>query len=124
MMIFDGENQRQASEAEVAAFLASLPPATSPVPSEISDRQFFQQLAIMGLISEVEAEDAASAGILPPAILSLVDQLPAGERFTTRMKLKSATIFLRTDPLVETFGAMQGMIPEQIDDLWRAASVL
>lgn len=95
-----------------------------PVPQEISDRQFFQQLAIMGLISEGEAIAAVSTGTLPPAMAGFVDELPAEQRFAARMALQGATTFVRTNPLVETFGEMQGMTSEQIDDLWRAAAQL
>ena len=93
-------------------------------PSEISDRQFFQQLAIMGLISEDEAISAVSTGALPPVMAGFIDQLPANQRFAARMALQGATTFIRSNPLVETFGSMQGMTSSEIDDLWRAASLL
>ena len=106
------------------------PPAPTPentppaVPSEISDRQFFQQLAIMGLISEDEAIAAVSTGALPPVMAGFIDQLPANERFAARMALQGATTFIRSNPLVETFGTMQGMTSSEIDELWRSAAAL
>lgn len=99
-------------------------PPPAAVPTEISDRQFFQQLAVMNLITEAEAIAAVSTGTLPLAMAGFINQLPAEQRFAARMALQGATTFVRTNPLVETFGEMQGMTPEQIDDLWRAASLL
>ena len=99
-------------------------PPEAPVPQAISDRQFFQQLAIMSLITEAEAIAAVATGALPPTMAAFINQLPADQRFAARMALQGATTFLRTNPLVETFGEMQGMTSEQIDDLWRAASLL
>ena len=99
-------------------------PPQEPVPQAISDRQFFQQLAVMGLISEEEAIAAVSTGTLPPAMAAFVGQLPSDERFAARMALQGATTFLRSNALVGTFGAMQGMTPEEIDNLWRAAALL
>ncbi len=97
---------------------------TGSVPEEISDRQFFQQLSIMGLISEEEAEAAVSTGTLPPAMLVFIGQLPTEQQFPARMLLKGATSFRRSNPFVSEFGAMQGMTSSEIDDLWRAAAAL
>lgn len=98
--------------------------STPTVPAEISDRQFFQQLAVMGLITEDEAIAAVATGTLPPAMVGFIDQLPAEQRFAARMALQGATTFLRSNPLVATFGAMQGMTSDDIDNLWRAAFAL
>lgn len=95
------------------------PPSPLVVPREISDRQFFQGLALKGLISEEEAISAVSTGALPAAFETLIGQLSAADRFTARMLLSGATSFLRTNPLVDTLGAMLGMGPEEIDELWR-----
>lgn len=126
MLIIDAAGiKREATQEEEEAFLLSLPQTpTRAVPHEISDRQFFQQLAVMSLITEEEAIAAVSTGTLPPAMVGFIDQLAADQRFAARMALQGATTFLRTNPLVETFGEMQGMTSEQIDDLWRAASLL
>lgn len=111
------------TEAEADAIrTANAPPPA--VPQEISDRQFFQQLAVMGLITEDEAIAAVATGTLPAAMAAFIDQLPAKQQFAARMALQGATTFLRSNPLVKTFGAMQGMTSAEIDDLWRAAAVL
>jgi hypothetical protein len=99
------------------------PPPPS-FPNTISDRQFFQQLAVAGLISEDEAIDAVAIGQMPAAIGAFINALPSEQQFPAKMLLKGAVSFNRDHPLVEAFGAMQGMTSDQIDDLWRAAAAL
>lgn len=98
------------------------PPA--PVPEEISDRQFFQQLAILGLVTQEEALAAVMTGTLPAAMENFIAALPEEERFPARMLLSGATGFRRSHPLTTEFGAMQGMDAADIDNLWRQASQL
>lgn len=126
MLIVDKEgNRREATPEEEAAFQASIPaPAPPPVPEEISDRQFFQQLANMELITRAEALAAVTTGTLPAALVEFVEQLPEEDQFAANMLLAGAGSFLRSNPLVETFGAMQGMTSDDIDQLWRDAFVL
>lgn len=103
------------------------PPTPEPVPhvpSEISDRQFFQELANMELITEEEAEDAVASGVVPAAMLALVNLLPQEQRFPARMLLKGATKFERSHPITDTIGQMYGMDSAALDDLWRRASAL
>ncbi|MCO5092004.1 hypothetical protein [Bosea sp. (in: a-proteobacteria)] len=88
-----------ADDAGLAAFLAG------PV-AEISDRQFAQGLAGLGLISEVEAEEWVAAGTLPAAILALVEQLPEVGRFPARMLLRGATRFAFGHPLADAFAGL------------------
>lgn len=100
---------------------ATLPP---PVPETISDRQFFQQLAILELISEDEAEEAVAAGVLPATLAALVDQLPASQQFPARMLLKGATTFQRNHPMTGVIAQLYGFTSAQVDDLFRAAAAL
>ncbi|NTS31250.1 hypothetical protein HQ945_08280 [Phyllobacterium sp. BT25] len=106
--------------AEVVAFLNPPP----PIPGTISDRQFFQQLAIMGLITEEEALAYVSTGALPSAFNDFIGSLPEPQRFNAKMLIIGAQTFQRSHPLVAQFGAMNGMSSAQIDDLWREASTL
>jgi hypothetical protein len=107
----------------VAPYVAP-PPEQEPVPEEISDRQFFQQLAIAGLITQDEALAAVMTGALPAAMLTFVASLPADQQFAARMALCGATVFKRSHPLTAAFASAEGMTPEQIDALWRAAAAL
>jgi hypothetical protein len=99
-------------------------PPQPPVPAEISDRQFFQQLAIAGIITPTEAIAAVATGTIPAALKALVDQLPTDQMFGAVMLLAGAVSFARAHPLTEAIGAAYGMTPAQIDALWIAASKL
>lgn len=95
-----------------------------PVPVKISDRQFFQQLAIMGAITEEEAIDAVRVGGIPPTLAILMNKLSESEIFTAKMLICGATEFNRNHPLTEWMGAAMGYSKRQIDDLFRAAAAL
>lgn len=112
------------TEADVAEFASSFPPMPPPVPSAISDRQFFHILAVDGFITEAEALAAVKTGDPPAAFETFIASLPESERFSARMLLEGATTFERNHPLTNAFGTMYGMTAEQIDDLWRRASAL
>jgi hypothetical protein len=115
--------------AEWAAMLAAVTPSLyvappAPVPAVISDRQFFQQLAIVGIITQAEALAAVMTGTIPAILLAFIADLPADQQFGAKMVLCGATQFLRVHPLTASIGASQGMDPVQIDDFFRAANVL
>lgn len=95
-----------------------------PVPASISDRQFFQQLALAGHITEAEAIAAVATGTIPAAMEELVQQLPAGSQFAARMLLSGATSFERAHPLTATLGAMYGMDGAALDQFWRDGALL
>ena len=100
---------------------ATLPP---PVPESIADWQFFQQLAVMELITEEEAERAVAPGDIPGTILALIDQLPEEAQFPARIKLKGAVTFRRENELTQTIAQLYGFSDEQVDDLFRSAGAL
>lgn len=100
---------------------ATLPP---PVPGAISDRQFFQQLAVMGVISEDDAEAAVATGTLPAAMVELAALLPEPAQFPARMLLKGATTFYRRHEMTDTIAWLYGWTTEQVDQLFRDASAL
>jgi hypothetical protein len=104
--------------SEVVAFLNPPP----PVPP-ISRRQFFQQAAIAGVISESEALAAVTTGALPAAITAFVGTLPADQQFGAKM-LFSVSEFVRSSPMANAFGQTLGMTPEQIDEFFEAAAAL
>lgn len=100
-------------------------PVPPPVPETISDRQFFQALANLGIITEAEAIAAVATGTLPALLDGLVEAIPdPAARFDARMKLCGAVEFSRSQPLVAALGSSFGWSPDQIDDLWRAAGSL
>jgi hypothetical protein len=120
--IFSFQGLRKFIDGKVVVYEPPTP--KEPVPPTISDRQFFQQLAVMGLITENEALAYVQTGTLPAAFLSFIDQLPADQRFDAKMKLTGANSFDRNNPLVNEFAGMYGMASADVDNLWRAASTL
>ena len=94
------------------------------VPETISDRQFFQALAIRELITKAEALAAVSTGTLPAAMEAMLAGMSDDEEFAARMLLQGATTFKRSHPLTQAFGSGFGMTPEQIDELWIEADAL
>lgn len=104
--------------AEVIAFAA-------PKVEAISDRQFFQMLALSSVITMQEALAAVKTGEIPAAIQVMVDAIEdETERFSAEMILSGATIFRRNHPLTTQIGLAQGMTSQQIDDFFLAASQL
>ena len=103
---------------------ADPPSGLPPVPPVISDRQFFQQLALMGFITQQEALDAVKTGAIPAALQMVVDALPSAAKFAAEMSLSGAVEFRRAHPLTSSLGVAMGWTKAQIDQLWRDASLL
>jgi hypothetical protein len=100
-------------------------PPPPPVPQEISDRQFFQQAAVAGVITQAEALAAVQTGTIPAVLQAMVDAIQdADERFAATMILSGATIFERNHPLTEAIGVGAGWTSEQIDQFFMLASLL
>jgi hypothetical protein len=98
------------------------PPA---IPPQISDRQFFQQLALAGTITEKEALEAVKVGTIPAVLQGFVDGIKDPEqKFSANMLLAGATVFERDHPLTEAIGEAQGMSPDQVDAFFTAAAAL
>jgi hypothetical protein len=98
------------------------PPAT--VPNEISDRQFFQQLAVAGIINKADALAAVRTGTIPTALAAIVTAMPIEDQFGADMILSGATTFYRDHAMTAAIGAGYGMSSAQIDDFFRAAAQL
>jgi hypothetical protein len=97
---------------------------TADVPQVISDRQFFQLLATMGIITTQEALDAVGPGIIPAAMEAFLVQLPEADQFAARMILTGATQFERTHPLVPVFATLFGWSSQDLDAFWTEAYAL
>lgn len=91
---------------------------------DISDRQFFQQLAIAGIITQNDAIAAVATGTIPPAMVPLVESLPRDEQFSAKMILSGATTFKRDHPMTIAIGTAYGMSSDQIDAFFQAAVLL
>jgi hypothetical protein len=53
------------------------------------DRQFYQQLAVMHVITEDEAL-ASNAAVIPAPLLAIIDQMPAEQQFPVGFSLRRA----------------------------------
>ncbi len=97
-----------------------------PVPQEISDRQFFQIMAMMNVITQDEALQAVGDGTMPAAFEAIISQLPQEQQFPARMMMRGATRFDRSYPLVDIFArySKPPYTDAQIDDIFRQASRL
>ena len=111
-------------QAAVEAVYADHDPNRSAPPGTISDRQFAQQAALTGLISEKDALAWASAGKIPPSMLALVNELPGEAQFAAKMMLSGATSFERSHALTAELTAAFGWSDRQRDDFWSAAAQL
>lgn len=95
-----------------------------PVPETITDRQFFQQLAIQGVITQDEALAAVGPGTLPATLAGLLAQLPADQQFGAKMKLIGQVEFHRHAPITGALAQMFGWDSATTDTFWRTAALL
>jgi hypothetical protein len=93
------------------------------VPQQISDRQFFQQLAVLGIITEAEAL-ASNAAVIPPPLEALIDAMPVDQQFAAKMIVSGATIYHRDAALTVAIGTAYGWSAGQIDAFFTAAAAL
>lgn len=107
------------------------PTAPPPVPDPgdgippISDRQFYQQAAIDGYITQADALAAVQSGFIPAILQQIVDNtLDPAEKFDAEMHLAGATIFYRHHHLTVKIGAAFGLSSGDLDDFWRNAAKL
>ena len=122
-VIINGQ-EREATTQEAQEILFLQTNSSVMTPSSISDRQFFQQLAIQGLITEQEAEEAVGPGTIPVSMVSLINQLPVEQRFSARMLVRGATRFERNHSVTKLIGTLYGLSDSEIDTLWINASKL
>ncbi|MGY3588092.1 hypothetical protein [Bradyrhizobium sp. USDA 4350] len=90
----------------------------------ITRRQFYQQCAVAGIITQAEAIAVLANGTLPAALSTIVNALPAGQQFAAQMLLIGATEFDRNHPMVQTIGAARNMTDAQVDAFFQAAGIL
>lgn len=106
----------------IGAYSWTVPDAGPP--DVITDRQFYQQLAVQSIITQDEALAAVGPGTLPQTLVNLIAQLPTGSQFDARMKLVAAVQFHRSAALTDTLRQLFGWSNDQLDTFWRAAAAL
>lgn len=116
-----GTDAEMFEEAAKTATPYVAPVTVEATPESISDRQFFQQLAVEGLITRQEAIQAVKTGELPQVFATFIASLPEDGQFAAEMALSGATTFNRSNPLVAAFAAAQGIDSATVDSIWRAA---
>lgn len=103
-------------------------PAAEPTPMinmPITDRQFWQQAAIAGLITQDEALEATKTGFIPEPISSWIDSIENdAERFSAEMFFAGATMLARHDPRIIKAGELFGLTPDDLDAFFTAARTL
>ncbi len=128
LKIQEGAEVRDMTPEEQAIALAvgvePPPPPPPPVPASISDRQFFQGLALNGVITQDEALAAVKTGDLPALIAAYVAELPDAEKFSAEILLSGATVFERAHPFTSRFGVAMGWTEAQLDEFWRFCGML
>src|ERR1700730_4659558 len=92
-----------------------------PVPESISDRQFFQQLAVAGIITQDQAL-ASNAAVIPAPLLTIINAMPSDQQFAAKMLVSGATVFDRNHPMTIGIGTAYGWISDQIDAFFTAAA--
>jgi len=108
----------------VNAVLAAHDPTAKPIPIGLTQRQFHQELAVRGLITEQEALDAVKIGTVPAEIQAFIDTLPTEEQFAAKMKFAAEPTVSRYDSVIEQFGKYQGWTTAELNDFWRSAAAL
>jgi hypothetical protein len=96
----------------------------TPVPATISDRQFYQQLAVAGIITEDEALAAVQTGAIPDALAEIIDGMPSEKKFGAKMMVGGAVSFERDHPLTKEIATAFGMQSNAVDEFFRDAARL
>lgn len=100
-------------------------PIPEPVPNSISRRQFFQQLAVLNIITKQEAISSLQGGSIPTPIQTIIDTLPTeDDKFNAQMLIIGAQTFEINHPLSEIVRQSLQWTVEQRDEFWVNASKL
>lgn len=119
-------------EADRVAVFAALaveaakPLAADPrlVQDEISDRQFWQAAAMLGYITEAEAEAAVTVGTIPALLLTAINSLPSNQRFSVRMAVAGSNVFRMSNPATSLLMQLLGKTEEDKIKIWRLGQSL
>ena len=91
--------------------------------SEISTKQFFMGLEVVGKITKEEALDAVLRCVMPPPVQAIIDGMADEDaKYQATMHLIGSNNLDRYHPLVMPFAVTQGMSEEDVDDFWRLCS--
>lgn len=127
--IIGPENEADWAEYQAWVVEGNMPePADAlvrPTLADISDRQFYQQAAIAGMITKEDALAAVRTGFIPAPLQAVVDTIAgADQKFLAEMLLSGATIYKREHPLTDAIGAAFSMTPDDVDAFFIEAAKL
>ena len=124
-LISGRENLSAEDNARLDEVIAAHNPALTPVPPEISRRQFYQAAAELGYITQDEAKQAmADPTYALNQLKAKIGALAVEDQFAAEMKLLGAVAVLRYDSLTESYLTSIGVTGKQMDDLFRHAAAL
>ncbi len=101
-------------------------PVVAPASAQIvSDRQFYQGLALRGFCTPEEALDAVRTGVLPKGLRLFVEAISDTQaRWAAEMLLSGAKEFHRDHSFVAQVGAWVGLDAEALDAFWSQCNSL
>ena len=105
----------------------SAPAPSGPVqnvPAQVTDKQFFQAAAVLGIITQAEAIAFMANGAMPANLAAAIASLPSAEQFPATMAVLGAHYFYRNDPFVLALSAAMGETSAQVDALFTLAATL
>lgn len=113
------------TDADLAEVIALPDPDPARViPEVISVRQFFQQLAIDGDITQAEALAAVQTRALPQKLADAIASLPKSRQFSANMLVCGAVEFHRSNETVTLLGQALNKDADALDALWADAFAL
>ena len=121
--MIDGK-ERDLTPEEESAFLAEQTAGVAPVPASISFRQFYQQLYVLGIITDVELIAAVKSNDMPAALAALVNAMPAEQKLQAQILIYGGTEIVRSHDMTAAIIDAFGWTAEQGDDFFRAAAAL
>ena len=95
-----------------------------PPPDVVSALQFTAAAAVLGHITEAEAEAWMARSALPAAVLAVIATLPQEMQFAARLRATGMTEADRLDPLIGAALTALDLTEAQRDDLFRLAATL
>ncbi|WP_298962194.1 hypothetical protein [uncultured Methylobacterium sp.] len=122
-----GNKEYRALMDAVAAGGVTIGDYVAPEPpylDEISNRQFFQQLALDGDITQAEALAAVRTGEIPAALRAAISTLTPAQQFNAEMLLAGATTYQFSNPLTMVLGLAMNRTEAEMKSLWRRAATL
>jgi|SRR5262245_6682945 len=116
------QNLSAAENAKLDALINQHDPTKTATPLEISDRQYFQQLAIENVITQNQAIDAVAGKSIPPSMAQYIQKLLPDQQFDAQMLFGGAILVRRDNSYVDGYRDFMGWTPEYMDQVFQRAA--